>query len=114
MDCFTAPCIDTCPIHQDITAYMDLVADKKYVEALQIILEKNPLPFITGTVCYHTCMNSCTRNFYEAAVEIRQNKLMAAEKVGMASWPLLPFRSRWEKRQLLSAAARQVLRRRTS
>ena len=48
MDCFTAPCIDTCPIHQDITAYMDLVADKKYVEALQIILEKNPLPFITG------------------------------------------------------------------
>ena len=42
MDCFTAPCIDTCPIHQDITAYMDLVADKKYVEALQIILERTP------------------------------------------------------------------------
>lgn len=80
MDCFMAPCIETCPIHQDITAYMDLVAEGKYVEALQIIMEKNPLPFITGTVCYHTCMNSCTRNFYEDAVEIRRNKLIAAEK----------------------------------
>ena len=29
MDCFMAPCIETCPIHQDITAYMDLVAEGK-------------------------------------------------------------------------------------
>lgn len=92
MDCFMAPCIETCPIHQDITAYMDLVAEGKYVEALQIIIEKNPLPFITGTVCYHTCMNSCTRNFYEDAVEIRRNKLIAAEKDLTASWHL--FRPR--------------------
>ncbi|MDY5382353.1 MAG: putative selenate reductase subunit YgfK, partial [Megasphaera elsdenii] len=58
MDCFMAPCSQTCPIHQDIPAYMDLVAAGKYDQALQIILEKNPLPFTTGTVCYHTCMNS--------------------------------------------------------
>lgn len=78
-NCFTAPCADTCPIHQDIPAYMELVKEGRYSEALEIILEKNPLPFITGTVCYHTCMNSCTRNFYEDAVEIRRNKLIAAE-----------------------------------
>ena len=63
---------------------MDLVAAGKYDQALQIILEKNPLPFTTGTVCYHTCMNSCTRNFCDAPVEIRRNKLIAAEK-GYAS-----------------------------
>lgn len=80
LDCFTAPCSDTCPIHQDIPAYMDFVADGKYEEALLIILEKNPLPFITGTVCYHTCMNSCTRNFCDDPVAIRRNKLIAAEK----------------------------------
>lgn len=84
MDCFMAPCSQTCPIHQDIPAYMDLVAAGKYDQALQIILEKNPLPFTTGTVCYHTCMNSCTRNFCDAPVEIRRNKLIAAEK-GYAS-----------------------------
>ena len=80
IDCFMAPCSDTCPIHQDIPAYMTLVREGKYREALEIILEKNPLPFITGTICYHTCMNSCTRNFYESPVEIRRNKLIAAEK----------------------------------
>ncbi|WP_370851327.1 putative selenate reductase subunit YgfK [Megasphaera sp.] len=80
LDCFMAPCSDTCPIHQDIPAYMDLVAAGKYEEALLIILEKNPLPFITGTVCYHTCMNSCTRNFCDDPVAIRRNKLIAAEK----------------------------------
>lgn len=80
MDCFMAPCSQTCPIHQDIPAYMDLVAAGKYDQALQIILEKNPLPFTTGTVCYHTCMNSCTRNFCDDPVEIRRNKLIAAEK----------------------------------
>lgn len=80
MDCFMAPCSQTCPIHQDIPAYMDLVAVGKYDQALQIILEKNPLPFTTGTVCYHTCMNSCTRNFCDDPVEIRRNKLIAAEK----------------------------------
>lgn len=79
MDCFMAPCSDTCPIHQDIPAYMTLVREGKYKEALEVILEKNPLPFITGTICYHTCMNSCTRNFYESPVEIRRNKLIAAE-----------------------------------
>lgn len=80
MDCFMAPCSQTCPIHQDIPAYMDLVAAGKYDQALQIILEKNPLPFTTGTVCYHTCTNSCTRNFCDDPVEIRRNKLIAAEK----------------------------------
>ena len=50
MDCFMAPCSQTCPIHQDIPAYMDLVAAGKYDQALQIIREKNPLPFTNGTI----------------------------------------------------------------
>ena len=114
MDCFMAPCIETCPIHQDITAYMDLVAEGKYVEALQIIMEKNPLPFITGTVCYHTCMNSCTRNFYEEAVEIRRNKLIAAEKGFDGVMESLSAPARSGKRQPSSAAVRQVCLRLTS
>lgn len=77
-DCFTAPCQSECPIHQDISAYMELVGKGEDAAALRLILEKNPLPFITGTVCYHTCMNRCNRNFYEAPVDIRKNKLKAA------------------------------------
>lgn len=79
LDCFVAPCKEGCPIHQDITAYMQLAAKGKYEEALQVITEKNPLPFITGTICAHPCMSKCTRNFYEEPVHIREVKLAAAE-----------------------------------
>ena len=80
LDCFAAPCKEGCPIHQDIPAYLKLVKEEKYREAMQVITEKNPLPFITGTICAHPCMNKCTRNFYEESVYIRGMKLIAAEK----------------------------------
>src|SRR5699024_3728870 len=48
-------------------------------EALRVITEKNPLPFTTGTICAHNCMSKCTRNFYEDPVNIRREKLRAAE-----------------------------------
>ncbi|MEG0155823.1 MAG: putative selenate reductase subunit YgfK [Lachnospiraceae bacterium] len=80
IDCFIAPCKEGCPIHQDITTYMELTAKGKYQEALGVITEKNPLPFITGTICAHTCMGKCTRNFYEEPVQIRAAKLVAAQK----------------------------------
>jgi putative selenate reductase len=80
LDCFTAPCSEECPINQDIPAYLKLVGEGKYKEALEVILDKNPLPFTTGTICYHTCMNKCTRTFYEEPVAIRSAKLAAAEK----------------------------------
>ena len=79
LDCFTAPCKEGCPIHQDIPAYLQLVKAGKYEEALKVITEKNPLPFITGTICAHPCMGKCTRNFYEDSVHIREMKKIAAE-----------------------------------
>jgi len=79
MDCFVAPCKEGCPIHQDITTYLQLVGEEKYEEAMEVITEKNPLPFITGTICAHNCMSKCTRNFYETPVHIREMKLKAAE-----------------------------------
>lgn len=79
LDCFLAPCQEGCPIHQDIPAYLQLVSEGRYEEALDVITEKNPLPFITGTICSHACMGKCTRNFYEEPVHIRGMKLIAAQ-----------------------------------
>lgn len=78
-DCFTAPCKGGCPIGQDIPEYIELCRQGKYVDALKVITDKNPLPFITGTICAHHCMDKCTRNFYEEPVMIRAQKLTAAE-----------------------------------
>ena len=79
-DCFTAPCTHGCPIHQDIPQYVEMVGKGKYDSALKLIAEKNPLPFITGTICPHHCADKCTRNFYEESIHIRRAKLTAAEQ----------------------------------
>ena len=80
IDCFTAPCKGGCPIGQDIPEYIELCRKGQYARALGVILEKNPLPFITGTICAHHCMDKCTRNFYDRSVQIRAAKLTAAER----------------------------------
>jgi len=80
LSCFTTPCSEQCPIHQDIPAYLKLNKQGEYTKALEVITDKNALPFITGTICSHTCMSKCTRNFYEESVLIRSAKLVAAEK----------------------------------
>jgi putative selenate reductase len=78
-DCYIAPCVLSCPIHQDIPEYIRLVADGQYDKALKLIYLKNPLPNITGHICDHQCMSHCTRLDYEGAVGIREIKRIAAE-----------------------------------
>ncbi len=80
LDCYTAPCEDACPIHQEITTYVKLAGEGKYKEALEVILNKNALPFITGTICAHGCQSHCNRSFYETPVQIRDTKLICAQK----------------------------------
>ena len=78
LDCFTAPCRTNCPIGQDIPAYLRVMEEGRAKDALEIILKRNALPFITGTICPHTCGDRCMRNHYEDSVHIREVKLLAA------------------------------------
>ncbi|MCR5421266.1 MAG: putative selenate reductase subunit YgfK [Lachnospiraceae bacterium] len=78
-DCFIAPCVEGCPLLQDINGYLNLVDEEKYDKALEIILKTNPLPFTTGSICTHECMSNCIRIFYEKPVKIREAKLIAAQ-----------------------------------
>lgn len=79
-DCFNAPCRNGCPIEQDIPAYLQAMVDGDAKKALKIILERNPLPFITGTICPHHCGDKCMRNYYEETLHIRETKLAAASQ----------------------------------
>lgn len=80
LDCFIAPCTVGCPIEQDVPEYIRLVGEGRYEEAFDVIVSKNPFPFITGTICTHNCMSKCTRLDYDESVHIRGQKLVAAEK----------------------------------
>ena len=80
LDCFIAPCKVGCPIHQDIPEYIRLIGEERYVEAYEMIIAKNPLPYITGYICEHDCELKCVRNDYEDPVLIRDLKRIAAER----------------------------------
>lgn len=81
-DCFEAPCVQACPIHQNIPDYVSLVGEGRYAEALEVIYEDNALPNITCNICDHQCQYHCSRMDYEGAVRIRDMKKAAVEKGG--------------------------------
>jgi putative selenate reductase len=79
-DCAVAPCKTACAIHQDVPEYLRLVGQGRYADALQVIYDKNPLPFITGWICDHKCHYNCTRLDYDGTVKIREMKKIAAQE----------------------------------
>lgn len=80
LDCFLSPCQDRCPIHQDVSSYMEYAEKGDFKSAFEVILDTNALPFMTGKICAHGCQGACTRNFYDSPVQIRDTKLTCAEK----------------------------------
>jgi len=64
------PCSLECPAHIDIRKTMELIRLDRVDEAIDLIAQANPLPAITGYVCYHTCENRCARGDVDEAVSI--------------------------------------------
>jgi putative selenate reductase len=78
-DCIAAPCVAQCAVCQDVPEYAWLIAGGQDDQALQVILQRNPLPGVTGYVCTHLCQTRCTRNNYDQPVAIRALKRFAFE-----------------------------------
>lgn len=76
-DCITAPCMHQCAVTQDVPAYAAAIAAGDDNLALAKILERNPLPGITGYICTHYCQTRCTRSDYDEPVAIRDLKRFA-------------------------------------
>lgn len=81
-DCYIAPCVEACPIHQNIPDYISLVGEGRYADALELIYQDNALPNITCSICDHQCQYHCSRMDYEGAVRIRDMKKIAVQKGG--------------------------------
>jgi len=73
------PCQTACPLHMEIREYVDLVAQGKIVEALQVIRSGNPFPSICAYVCTHPCEDACRRDQVDKPVAIRALKRFALE-----------------------------------
>jgi putative selenate reductase YgfK subunit len=66
----TSPCILGCPTNENIQKYIYLVTEGRYEEAWKTIIDSNPMPAVTGRVCFHPCMTKCTRKDFDEAVNI--------------------------------------------
>ncbi len=73
------PCQAACPLHMQIREYVDLVAQGRIMEALQVIRSGNPFPSICAYVCTHPCEEACRRCQVDNPIAIRALKRFALE-----------------------------------
>ena len=73
------PCQAACPLHMQIREYVDLVAQGRIMEALQVIRSGNPFPSICAYVCTHPCEDACRRCQVDNPIAIRALKRFALE-----------------------------------
>ncbi|MGD8924217.1 MAG: FAD-dependent oxidoreductase, partial [Syntrophobacterales bacterium] len=92
-----APCTITCPAAINVQGYVQLVGQGKYKEAVQLIMERLPLPGVLGRVCPHPCEFQCRRAEMDEAVAIRDLKRFAADQVDLAELPKPEIEERPEK-----------------
>jgi len=59
---FLSPCENSCPLHMNVPAFIELYKDGRIKEAFLSIIQDNPLPAIAGRVCHHPCVNRCRRS----------------------------------------------------
>jgi NADPH-dependent glutamate synthase beta subunit-like oxidoreductase/CO/xanthine dehydrogenase FAD-binding subunit len=64
-------CAASCPAHVAIPAYLGKIRAGEIEQAVQILLDRNPMPAITGRVCPHFCQSHCNRIDFDEAVETR-------------------------------------------
>ncbi len=74
------PCRERCPAGVPIPQFVDAVKRGDMDEALRIILQENPLPGVTGRLCYHPCQTRCIRKELDRTIPISHLERFAADR----------------------------------
>ncbi len=75
----TAPCMDVCPAHVDIPAYIEGVRDLQFVDSLAATRQTMPLAHTCGRVCPHPCEDACRRANLDEPISIMELKRLGAD-----------------------------------
>jgi len=78
----SSPCHYICPISQEASTYIALIAQGKYKEAFNIIMKDNPLPSVCGRVCHHPCEKVCRAGEEGDPISIRGLKRFVTDWAG--------------------------------
>ncbi len=84
----TAPCAVKCPLRVPVNDYMHLVNEGRHREAWQILAAANPLPSVTGRVCYHDCENGCNRAGFDETLNIHAIERFLGDTAIEKGWEL--------------------------
>jgi heterodisulfide reductase subunit A len=89
------PCRNACPAGVNAQGYIELISQKKYKEAWDLIRRTMPLPAVCGRVCYHWCEKECERARVDEPIAINALKRFASDFVyrnTLAKGELLPLK----------------------
>jgi len=75
----TAPCMDACPAHVDIPAYIEGVRDLRFDDSLKATKKTMPLAHTCGRVCPHPCEDECRRANLDEPISIMELKRIGAD-----------------------------------
>ena len=67
-----APCSQNCPAGIPIPSYLSVLRNGDVQRALTLLLSHNPLPGLTGRLCYHPCQAKCIRRKINGAISVQK------------------------------------------
>ncbi|MEE8443079.1 MAG: FAD-dependent oxidoreductase, partial [Dehalococcoidia bacterium] len=65
-----APCKAACPAGISAQGYVALIAQRRYTDALRVVMDRLPFPSICGRVCPHPCETQCNRGLLDQPIAI--------------------------------------------
>lgn len=82
------PCNHACPAGENIQAWMAYAQAGEYESAWQKLIEDNPMPAISGRVCYHSCEDHCNRLQLDSAVSIHAIERFLGDEALKKGWQM--------------------------
>ena len=74
-----APCSQNCPAGIPISDYLSAVKKGDIQRGLLLLLGRNPLPGLTGRLCYHPCQTKCVRRKIDRAISVQKIERFLAD-----------------------------------
>jgi NADH-quinone oxidoreductase subunit F len=81
-----ARCTNACPAEVDVPAFVALIAQGRYAEALEVHRKRNPFAMICGRVCPAFCENKCRQSDIGEPLAIRHVKRFMADHEKDVPW----------------------------
>ncbi len=74
-----APCSQSCPAGIPIPSYLNALKNGSVQRGLALLLAHNPLPGLTGRLCYHPCQTKCIRKKSDQAIAVQKIERFLAD-----------------------------------